>query len=198
MSRRRNEPLPEISVEQLEKELSREKYRKRYAAALRSTVCAIALFLAAVLAVALIFPVLRIQSMSMSPTLESGDVVAVVRGDGWEKGDFVAFNFGGKLLVRRVIAEAGDVVNKTMFGAITVNGAAVTENTGAENAMGEWDIELPYTVPTGSVFVIGDNRKNSVDSGHKALGCVSTEQIIGRAALRVWPLEDIGLLPEDQ
>lgn len=195
MSGRRNAQLPAPSAEQLEKELGRERYRRSYSAALKGTICSIALFAVAVIAVAFIFPVMRVQGVSMSPGLEAGDVVAVLRGADWEKGDIVAFNFGSKLMLKRVVAEAGDEVNISASGAVTVNGAAVTEYISAENSVGEWDIALPFTVPTGTVFVIGDNRTNSVDSGHSALGCVSTEQIIGPAAVRIWPIEDIALLP---
>ena len=51
-----------------------------------------------------------------------------------------------------------------------------------------------YTVPEGWVFVMGDNRNNSKDSRSEEVGNVKRSQIIGRAWLRIWPLNKFGLL----
>lgn len=192
MSGRKKE-LPRPSVEQLEKELKREKYRRRFSYSIKSTVCSVALFAAAVALLMTLFPVLRVQSAAMSPAMEQGDIVVVMRGGEASAGDVVAFGHGAKLMLRRVIALEGDVVNVSMTGKITVNGADTGYRRG-NNAVGEWDVALPCTVPAGHVFVIGENRTNSADSGHAALGCIVTEQIAGRAAVCIWPPENIGLI----
>ena len=56
----------------------------------------------------------------------------------------------------------------------------------------ETDREFPYQVPESMIFVMGDNRRVSVDSRSKAIGNVAEEQIVGKIVFRVWPLNSFG------
>ena len=183
------------TVEQLEKELDREQYRKRYSRTLRSTIYTlITVAAAAVLVATLFLPVLRIYGISMTPTLTDGDIVVSLKEGEFERGDIIAFWFNNKILVKRVIARAGEWVDIDGDGNVSINGELLNEPYLTEKALGECDIELPYQVPDGRIFVMGDHRSTSSDSRNTAVGCVAAEQIVGRLVFRVWPMSGFGTL----
>lgn len=183
------------TVEQLEKELDREQYRKRYSRTLRSTIYTlITVAAAAVLVATLFLPVLRIYGTSMTPTLTDGDIVVSLKEGEFERGDIIAFWFNNKILVKRVIARAGEWVDIDGDGNVSINGELLNEPYLTEKALGECDIELPYQVPDGRIFVMGDHRSTSSDSRNTAVGCVAAEQIVGRLVFRVWPMSGFGTL----
>ena len=190
------EPLAFPEAAQLEAELHRERYRRRYGRVLRSTIYAlITVAAAAVLVATLWLPVLQIYGTSMTPTLRDGDIVVSTKRGSFERGDIVAFYYNNKILVKRVIAGAGDWVDIDENGYVTVNGLPLEEPYLTERALGQCDIELPYQVPEGRWFVMGDHRSVSVDSRSSAVGCVAQEQTVGRLVLRIWPLGGFGQIP---
>lgn len=181
------------SVEQLRAELRREKHSKRYRQVLRSTIYTLVVVAAiAVLVAVLIMPVLQIYGSSMNPTLSEGDIVVSVKGTDFEQGDLVCFYYGNKLLVKRYIAGPGQWVDIDGTGNVYVDGELLDEPYLVEKALGECEIALPYQVPEGRIFVLGDHRFMSVDSRSTAVGCVSDEQIVGKIVFRVWPLSGFG------
>lgn len=183
------------TVEQLEEELKRETYRRRYNRVLRSTVFTLITVAAvAVLVATLFMPVLRIYGTSMTPTTTDGDIVVSVKGRNFERGDIIAFWFNNKILVKRVIAQAGEWVDIDEAGNVTINGKPLDEPYLTEKALGECDIELPYQVPDGRLFVMGDHRSTSSDSRSSVVGCVAEEQVVGKLVFRVWPLDGFGTL----
>lgn len=197
--RPRKKPLNAVpTVAQLEAELQRESYRIRYRRVLRSTVYALITVAAvAVLVATLLLPVLRIHGASMTPTLHDGDVVVSLKAGSYSRGDIVAFWYNNKILVKRIIAFAGEWVDIDESGNVTVNGTPLEEPYLEEKALGLCDITLPYQVPESRIFVMGDHRSTSTDSRTTAVGCVAEEQIVGKLVLRVWPLKQLGVVSSE-
>lgn len=182
------------SAELLEAELSRVKYGQRYRTVLKSTVYTLITVAAvAVLVATLWLPVLQIYGSSMTPTLQDGEIVFSVKTADLEQGDIVAFYYNNKILVKRVIAGPGDWVDiSEENGNVYVNDVLLEEPYLTEKSYGDADIELPYQIPDGKIFVMGDHRSTSVDSRHTVVGCVAEEQIVGKIIFRVWPLNQLG------
>lgn len=183
------------TLAQLKAELKRERHRRTYGLTLRSTIYSLITVAAvAVLVATLFLPVLQIYGTSMTPTLYDGDVVVSVKTGRLERGDVVAFYYNNKILVKRVIAGPGQWVDIDQDGSVYVDGELLDEPYVEEKALGTCNIELPYQVPDGRWFVMGDHRSVSVDSRDQSVGCVSEEQIVGRLTFRLWPLNRIGPL----
>ena len=184
--------------QQLEQELSRAKYRKRYRNVLRSTIYTLITVSAiAVLVATLLLPVLQVYGSSMTPTLTDRDIVVTVKSSEFKSGDVVAFYYNNKILVKRVIAQAGEWVDITPEGDVYVGKTKesmelLDEPYLMEKALGDCNIELPYQVPESRVFVMGDHRSISVDSRNTAVGCVAEEQLVGKLIFRVWPFDVFG------
>ena len=128
----------------------------------------------------------------MNPSLEDGNIVISVKESKFDPGEVVAFYYNNKILVKRAVAKAGDWVDIDDSGNVYVNNVLLNEPYIKEKALGDCNIELPYQVPEGRIFVIGDNREVSIDSRNTAVGCVAEEQIVGKLIYRVWPLNSIG------
>ena len=182
------------SIEMLEAELNRVKYRQRYRVVMKSTIYTLITVAAiAVLVATLWLPVLQIYGSSMTPTLQDGEIVFSVKTAELEKGDIIAFYYNNKILIKRVIAGPGEWVDiDPETGDVYVNRDLLEEPYLAEKAFGDAEIELPYQVPDGRIFVMGDHRSTSVDSRHTSVGSVAEEQIVGKIVFRVWPFNRFG------
>lgn len=181
------------TVEQLTAELSREKYKKRYKRVLRSTIYTLITVAAIAVLVAMLWlPVLQIYGNSMTPTLADGEIIFTVKTSDFEPGDIISFYYNNKILVKRVIARPGEWVNIDEEGNVYINDVLLDEPYLEQKDFGDCNIELPYQVPEGKVFVMGDHRSVSVDSRNTAVGCVASEQIVGKIVFRVWPLKRLG------
>lgn len=191
--KKENDEVVILRTEEIERELDRVKYKERYGKTLRSTVYALITVAAvAVLIATLLLPVLQIYGSSMTPTLHDGELVVSIKTSKWEKGEVIAFYYNNKILVKRVIALAGEWVELDDEGNLYIDGELQQEPYLQEKALGECDIEMPYQVPEGRVFVMGDYRAVSVDSRSTAVGCVAEEQIVGKLVFKIWPLNHFG------
>ena len=185
--------FPEI--EEIESELERLTQRNKYRRALFSTIGTLAVVAAiAVLVATLFLPVLQVTGTSMEPNLYAGDIIVGVRTNSFELGQVCSFYFNNKLVLKRVIGTAGDWINIDDDGRVYVNNILMEEPYVQEYAKGICDIEFPYQIPDGKVFVLGDNRAESIDSRSTAVGCVPVDEIVGKIIWRVWPLEKAGSL----
>lgn len=183
------------TTEQLEAELGRVKYKSRYKTVLRSTIYTLITVAAiAILVATLWLPVLQIYGTSMTPTLQDGEIIFTIKTSDLEQGEIMAFYYNNSILVKRVIAGPGDWVNIDEDGTVYVNDVELDEPyiDESERAFGDTNIELPYQVPDGKIFVMGDHRATSIDSRNTAVGCVTEEQIVGKIVFRVWPLNRFG------
>ena len=187
---------PDIpTTEQFERELRRLRYKASFRKTLKSTVSSlIVVAAAAVIISTMIMPVLRVTGTSMTPTLQNDEVLICSKLSGIERGDIVAFYYNNKVLLKRVIGVAGDVINIDEEGRVFLNDEELDEPYICEKALGECDIELPYQVPENRIFVMGDHRAVSVDSRSTSVGCVAEENIIGVVFIRVLPFNSFGFI----
>ena len=186
-------PIEYPSLEEMEQEIARLKYKRSYSGALRSTMYSLAVVAAiAILVATLWMPMLQITGASMDPTLVDGQFVVAVKNGDFETGDITAFYYNNKILIKRVIAKSGEWVNIDAEGNVFVNDVLIEEPYIQEKSLGECNIKLPYQVPDGRVFVMGDDRAVSLDSRTTAVGCISREQVLGQVVFRVWPLREFG------
>ncbi|MBQ6067042.1 MAG: signal peptidase I [Clostridia bacterium] len=111
-------------------------------------------------------------------TPDYGDVVVIGRSTETENS-----------IIKRVIALPGDelYINFSTH-LITVNGNVITEGYRTLGAItDEGDLTYPLTVPEDCVFVLGDNRNNSLDSRFSSVGFIRLDEITGKALFRVFP-----------
>ncbi|CAM8639170.1 LepB Signal peptidase I [Acidimicrobiia bacterium] len=150
-----------------------------------------------------------IPSLSMSPTLRKGDRVLVnklsYRLHDVNRGDVIVFERPASEtsstipdLIKRVVGLPGESIS-FIDGAVYVDGKRLDESylsdgtvTSSANAPNKCTAEAPCVVPSGQVWVMGDNRSDSKDSRY--FGSIDESTIVGRAFVTVWPLGRFGLL----
>ncbi|XCP85581.1 signal peptidase I [Roseburia hominis] len=183
------------TLEQIETERNKLKYRREYRKIFLSTIGALLVVAAiAVLIATMFLPVLQVSGTSMEPTLEDGEIIVLRKTDKFKTGELVGFYYQSKILLKRVIGKAGDYIDMDEEGNVFVNGELIDEPYVLEKSVGECDIEFPYQVPENKVFVMGDHRSTSIDSRNSTIGCVDVEQVVGKVMFRVWPFGRLGFL----
>ncbi len=136
------------------------------------------------------FRIFNVDGPSMRPTLENGEKIVVSTiGYKAEKGDVIVLSSTEGIkepIVKRLIAVGGDVVDINFTtGVVTVNG--IEEEYTDELTNQQFDTAFPIKVPDGKVFVLGDNRGNSLDSRSSQIGCVDERLIVGKVLFKILP-----------
>ena len=180
--------------QQVEKELKREKEKKRRGRILLNSLYVLIVVAAiSTLIATMALPVIEIAGNSMEPNLKEKDIVLLVKSRKVESGELVCFSYQNKLLIKRIVAKEGDVVNITDEGNVIVNGKFLEESYISQKDYGNPEIKFPHKVAKKSYFVLGDHREVSVDSRSYAIGDVNEDQIVGKIILRIWPFKRIGI-----
>jgi signal peptidase I len=157
----------------------------------------------------------RVEQESMRSTLEPDQYVLVdkltPRFDDYSRGDIVVFTpilrepacdaepedpDVGEVTpyIKRVIGQPGDTV-ELRDGRVFVNDVELDEPYIRGVDTTPLSGETSWTVQTDRLFVMGDNRLNSTDSRSESIGEICTRDVVGRAVLRYWPINTIGILP---
>jgi signal peptidase I len=152
------------------------------------------LLFALVMVLYVLFEVTVVTGPSMLPTLQSGEYTLNTKSyDVPVRGDIVVFHEpgpGGEQIdiIKRVVGVAGDTVSVTN-GVATVNGSPEPRHPGVSAGMDSYG---PETVPAGTVFVLGDDRPESLDSRFR--GPIPLDQVQGRAVAVIMPVNKVRLL----
>lgn len=194
----RNKSKKHISTptaSQIEAEIIREKYNKKYRQVLKSTVYSLIVVAAvAVLIATLAFPVLQISGSSMEPTLNDEEIVVLLKTTNMKKEELCCFSYQNKLLIKRVVGLPGDKINIDINGNVYVNDELIDEPYVTDKAFGECDISFPCYVSDNHYFVLGDHRSTSIDSRSSVIGLVSEDYIVGKIFFRIWPFDRLSLV----
>ena len=148
-----------------------------------------------------VFSIVEVQGASMEPTLNQSERLFVFKSFYKPKNKdiiIVKSEQLNKYIVKRVIAVGGQTIDiNKETGEVFVDGKLQNEpyiNEGTNYFVGNAD-KYPLTVPENHVFVMGDNRGNSMDS--RALGVFDYDDIMGKALFRIWPFNNFGGLYGD-
>ena len=144
-----------------------------------------------------LFTVVKVDGASMQNTLQHNDRLIVWRlGYEPKAGDIIVLQQEGKdPYIKRVIATEGQEVNiDFVTHEVSVDGVVLDEPYIKEPTSRRGDVTFPVVVPDDCVFVMGDNRNNSMDSRVSSVGMVENDDVMGKAVLRIFPFQEFGLL----
>ncbi len=137
------------------------------------------------------FRVVGVSGTSMVPTLHDGDWLAVSSiTREIHHGDIVVVTKPWERnipIIKRVIAMPGDTLDIDFEnGIVYLNGEILSEPYIEDETHLEYNAKLPMTIPEGYIFVMGDNRNNSLDSRSDKVGLIDKKYILGKAFFRFY------------
>ena len=143
----------------------------------------------------------QVLGSSMEPKLSSEDNLIVdkitYRFHEPERYDIIVFPYRyeeNTFYIKRIIGLPGENVKIDEEGNILIDGEVLQENYGKEVIKSPGRAYEEIQLADDEYFVMGDNRNNSTDSRDPSVGNITREEIIGRAWLRIWPLDKFGLI----
>ena len=143
----------------------------------------------------------QVQGSSMEPKLSSEDNLIVdkisYRFHDPERFDIVVFPFRYEeniFYIKRVIGLPGETIRIDEKGNILINGEILEESYGKEVIQSPGRAYEDIVLADDEYFLMGDNRNNSTDSRDPSVGNVRRDEIVGRAWLRIWPLDQVGFI----
>ena len=142
-----------------------------------------------------------VSGSSMEPTLSNNDQLILdkisYRFSEPQRFDIIVFPFQyaeKTFYVKRIIGLPGETVQIDLQGNIYINGQILNEDYGKETINFAGLAVEPITLGDDEYFVMGDNRNNSSDSRDPSVGNIRRSNIIGKAWVRIWPLNKFGVL----
>lgn len=140
----------------------------------------------------------RVEGDSMLPTLSDGDWLLLSAFDlNPEYGEIIVSTqpnrtSSGEPVIKRVIATEGQTVDIDFTrGVVTVDGVVLNEPYIKDLTHRSFDVDFPLVVPEGTVFAMGDNRNDSLDSRTTRIGFINEKYILGSVKMRMYPFESI-------
>ncbi|MBP3603556.1 MAG: signal peptidase I [Lachnospiraceae bacterium] len=143
----------------------------------------------------------KVMGSSMFPTLNDGDNLIVdkisYRFSEPERFDIIVFPFRyaeKTYYIKRIIGLPGETVFIDEEGNIFINDILLEESYGYEVITDPGRAFEPITLGDDEYFVLGDNRNNSSDSRDPVVGNIHRDEFIGKAWMRIWPLDEMGMI----
>lgn len=176
------------SVSDINKALNVVKYRNNFIRVLLSSISILIIVISlSIILSTFLFPIIEMNSSSMKPLLNDGDILLTVKKNRYKQGDIIAFYYGNKILVKRVIATSGDYINIDKDNIVYVNGNSLNEDYITNKTIKLSEISYPIQINDNSYFVLSDERDNTFDSRNIDIGNISSENIIGKVIFRFYP-----------
>ena len=145
----------------------------------------------------------EVSGSSMETTLSSGDQLIVdkisYRFRGPKRYDIVVFPYRyeeSTYYIKRIIGLPGETV-QIVDGMVYINGSPLNEHYGNEVIEDPGSAAEPITLGDDEYFVLGDNRNNSQDSRASNVGLIHRDELLGRAWVRIWPLDQFGVIKHE-